>query len=64
MRDSARYEAQAIAVMRLADRAEDMGERRVYLDIADGWRRLAAEAERHERRTRPPEPRSFKPDDD
>jgi hypothetical protein len=35
--------------MRLAARAESPAEREVYLSIAEGWRRLAAEALRHEK---------------
>jgi hypothetical protein len=64
MRDSERYQAQAETVLRLAARAESAAERRVYQNIADGWKRLAAEAARNERReVRPPEPRSFGSDD-
>lgn len=48
MRDSERYLAQAEAVMRLAARAASPAEKDVYLNIAEGWRRLAAEARRHE----------------
>ncbi|MFI4964565.1 MAG: hypothetical protein ACHP9T_04275 [Caulobacterales bacterium] len=60
MHDSERYEAQADAVLRMAARAESPAERQVCLDIAEGWRKLAAEAARNERRgERPPEPRSF-----
>jgi hypothetical protein len=60
MRDSERYDAQADAVFRLAARSENPAERQVYLSIAEGWRKLAAEAARNERRARrPPEPRSF-----
>jgi hypothetical protein len=58
MRDSERYEAQAEAVLRLAARAGNSAEKDVYLSIADGWRRLAAEAVRNERRV-DPEDRSF-----
>jgi hypothetical protein len=58
MRDSERYEAQAEAVLRLAARAGNSAEKDVYLGIADGWRRLAAEAVRNERRV-DPEDRSF-----
>ncbi|MCR5872856.1 hypothetical protein LRS10_00790 [Phenylobacterium sp. J426] len=49
MRNSERYEEQAEAVMRLAAKAGSDAEREVYLNIADGWRRLAAEAVRNER---------------
>jgi hypothetical protein len=50
MRNSERYEAQAETVMRLAARADSAAEKDVYLDIAEGWRKLAAEASRNERR--------------
>ncbi len=49
MRDSERYLAQADAVARLAVRAESPTEKAVYLSIAEGWRKLAAEAMRNER---------------
>jgi hypothetical protein len=62
MRDSERYEAQAQAVLRLAARAGNPAEKDVYLSIADGWRRLAAEAVRSERRV-DPEDRVFKTKD-
>jgi len=52
MRNSERYAEQAEAVMRLAAKAESRAEREVYLDIAEGWRRLAAEAIRTERHHR------------
>jgi len=55
MRDSERYLAHAETVTRMAARAESPAERDVYLTIAEGWRKLAAEVKRHE----PPEPRSF-----
>jgi len=58
MRDSERYEAQATTVMRMAARAESADEKQVYLNIADGWRKLAAEAARNEERVGP-EQRSF-----
>src|SRR5436190_2126792 len=48
MRDSKRYEAQADIVLRMAARAESTAERNVFLDIADGWKRLAEEAARNE----------------
>ena len=48
MRDSERYLAQADTVMRMAARAGSPGERMVYETIAEGWRRLAAEAARNE----------------
>lgn len=65
MRDSERYMAQAEAVVRMASRAGSPAEREVYETIAEGWRKLAAEAERNERRKGPvtpivPEPRSFR----
>ena len=62
MRDSERYEAQAEAVVRMAAHAGSDAEKEVYLNIADGWRRLAAEAARNEKRAEgsiAPEPRSF-----
>lgn len=66
IRDSERYERQAEAVLRMAARARSTAEKQVCLDIADGWRRLAAEASRNEERARrDEEPRSFaseKPD--
>ena len=58
MRDSERYEAQAEAVLRMAGRAGSPAEKEVYLSIADGWRRLAAEAARNEHRIEP-EARTF-----
>jgi hypothetical protein len=67
MRDSRRYQAQAELVLRMAARAESPAERQVFLNIADGWKRLAEEADRNERQSegaRPPEPRSFNPTDD
>jgi hypothetical protein len=50
MRDSTRYREQAEAVRRLAARAHGRAEREVYLTIAEGWERLAREAERNEKR--------------
>jgi hypothetical protein len=65
MRDSERYDAQADAVFRMAARAASPAEKLVYLNIAEGWRKLAAEAARNERQlSRPPEPRSFGSDVD
>jgi hypothetical protein len=59
-RDSERYETQAETVLRMAARADSAEEKQVYLSIADGWRRLAAEAACNERQDmRPAEPRSF-----
>jgi len=57
MRDSERYLAQAETVMRMAARADSPAEKDVYLSIAEGWRKLAAEVLRNEV---PPEERSFK----
>lgn len=51
MRASERYLEQAEAVMRLAAKAASEVERDVYLSIAEGWRKLAAEADRSERHT-------------
>ena len=62
MRDSERYEAQARFVLGMAAKAQTKAERRVYLQIAEGWKQLAAEAAHSERGTRPPEPRSFQDD--
>jgi hypothetical protein len=56
MRDSERYLAQAETVMKMAARAASPAEKDVYLSIAEGWRKLAAEVLRNEP---PPEPRSF-----
>jgi len=53
MQDSDRYMQQAEAVMRLAGRAGSAAERQVYETIAEGWRRLAAEARRNERHEEP-----------
>lgn len=39
--------------MRMAAKAESSTEKDVYLSIADGWRKLAAEALRHERQDLP-----------
>jgi hypothetical protein len=50
MRDSERYEAQAQTVLRMAARADSSAEQQLYLNIAEGWTRLAAEAARSERR--------------
>jgi len=43
--------------MRLAAKAESPAEKDVYLSIAEGWRKLAAEALRNERQDLPPVPR-------
>lgn len=56
MRDSERYLVQAETVMKMAARAASPAEKDVYLSIAEGWRKLAAEVQRNEP---PPEPRSF-----
>lgn len=65
MRDSERYESQAATVLRMAWRATNPAEKQVYLSIAEGWKKLAAEAARNERRAaRAPEPRSFRPTPD
>jgi len=65
MRDSERYEGQAETVLRMAARASSAAEKQVYLNIADGWKKLAAEAARNERQaSRPPEQRSFDPKDE
>ncbi|MET0273405.1 MAG: hypothetical protein ABW360_10475 [Phenylobacterium sp.] len=66
MRDSERYMAQAESVARLAVRAESAAEKAVYLSIAEGWRKLAEEAARHERQQGDRvgrEERSFRPND-
>ena len=47
--DSDRYRMQAEIVLRLAGKAESQAEKDVYLSIAEGWRKLAAEALRNER---------------
>ncbi|WP_148216877.1 hypothetical protein [Phenylobacterium zucineum] len=49
MRNSERYAEQAEAVTRLAAKAASEAEREVYLNIAEGWRKLAGEAIRNER---------------
>jgi hypothetical protein len=64
MRDSERYRAQAETVLRLAAHAKTSSEKAVYQNIAEGWRRLAAQAARNEEAgARPAEPRSFTSDD-
>ncbi len=53
--------------MRLAAKAGSPAEKQVYLQIADGWRKLAAEALRNERQDTPhpaAETRSFRHDPD
>ena len=62
MTERARYRDQADAVCRMAAKAASDAEREVYLSIAEGWRRLATEAERHEGRIAS-EPRSFRKSD-
>ena len=62
---SDRYRAQAEVVMRLAAKADSPAEQGVYLSIAEGWRKLAAEALRNERQDLPQSPkerRSFRHD--
>lgn len=61
---SDRYRMQAEVVMRLAAKADSPAEKEVYLSIADGWRKLAAEALRNERQDRPPEKRTFRDERD
>jgi len=64
---SDRYRMQAEVVMRLAAKAGSAAEKEVYLQIAEGWRKLAAEALRNERQDLPraePETRSFRHDPD
>ena len=59
MKDSERYIAQADAVVQMASRAASAADREVYEAIADGWRRLAAEAlrnEKHDERIRRMDP--------
>lgn len=46
--------------MRLAAKAESPAEQEVYRSIAEGWRKLAAEALRHERQDVAGERRSFR----
>jgi len=53
--------------MRLAAKAGSPAEKEVYLQIADGWRKLAAEALRNERQDMPQpskETRTFRHDPD
>lgn len=64
---SDRYRMNAEVVMRLAAKSGSPAEREVYLQIADGWRKLAAEALRNERQDEPRAPRedrSFRHDAD
>ena len=61
VKDSERYLAQAETVLRMAARAESPAEKDVYLSIAEGWRRLAAEVMRNEVTS---ERRSFRPKDE
>lgn len=61
---SDRYRLQAEVVMRLAAKAESAAEKDVYLSIAEGWRKLAAEALRNERQDVAAEPRSFRREPD
>jgi hypothetical protein len=53
---SDRYRMQAEVVMRLAAKAGSSAEKDVYLQIAEGWRKLAAEALRNERQDLPRRP--------
>ena len=64
LNDSDRYRMQAEVVMRLAAKADSPAEKDVYLSIAEGWRKLAAEALRNERQDLPGEKRSFRHDPD
>jgi len=62
---SDRYRMQAEVVMRLAAKAGSPAEKEVYLQIAEGWRKLAAEALRNELQDTPrvaAEARSFRHD--
>ena len=54
---------QAEVVMRLAAKAESTMEQELYLSIAEGWRKLAAEALRNERQDVPAETRTFRDTD-
>ena len=60
MKDSTRYREQAETVMRLAAKAGSQVEKDVYVSIAEGWRKLADEAQRNEGHTVADEPRSFR----
>jgi hypothetical protein len=56
---------QAEVVMRLAAKAGSPAEKDVYVQIAEGWRKLAAEALRNERQDLPVSPaetRTFRHD--
>lgn len=59
---SDRYRQQAELVMRLAAKAASPTEKEVYLQIAEGWRRLASEALRNQLQNVAPERRSFSDD--
>lgn len=61
MKTSERYLSQAETVLRMAARAESPAEKEVYLSIADGWRKLAAEVQRGELSA---ERRSFQREDE
>jgi hypothetical protein len=61
--DSDRYRMQAEVVMRMAAKAGSLAEKDVYLSIAEGWRKLAAEALRNERQDVPGERRTFRHED-
>ena len=54
---SDRYRTNAEVVMRLAAKSGSPAEKEVYLQIAEGWRKLAAEALRNERQDLPRVPR-------
>lgn len=60
LNSSDRYRMQAEVVMRLAAKAESTVEQELYLSIAEGWRKLAAEALRNERQDVPAETRTFR----
>jgi len=63
LNSSDRYRMQAEVVMRLAAKAESTMEQELYLSIAEGWRKLAAEALRSERQDVPAETRTFRDTD-
>lgn len=63
LNSSDRYRMQAEVVMRLAAKAESTMEQELYLSIAEGWRKLAAEALRNERQDVPAETRTFRDTD-
>jgi hypothetical protein len=63
LNSSDRYRMQAEVVMRLAAKAESTMEQELYLSIAEGWRKLAAEALRNERQDVLAETRTFRDTD-